>query len=161
MNTENQDFENLRRLLKLKRHEQPPPRYFNEFSGQVINRLQADVTKGRVESRSAAASEVPWLQRMLAIFEQKPILAGVFGAAVCGLLVAGAIYSDPRVQTDFAESSAPQIKAPAAIAIQAFAANPSLAFSTNPVSSGSLFETLPTLGIAEVENVVHRPFGPK
>ena len=161
MNTENQDFDNLRRLLKLKRHEQPPPRYFNEFSGQVINRLRAGVTEARTESRSAAASEVPWLQRILATFEQKPILAGVFGAAVCGLLIAGAIYSEPRVPTTFAESSAPQIKAPAAIAIQAFAESASLAFSTNPVSSGSLFDSLPTLRVAEVENVVHRPFGPK
>ncbi len=43
MSAENQDqdFEKLQRLLKLKRHESPPPRFFNDFSGQVTARIRA------------------------------------------------------------------------------------------------------------------------
>jgi hypothetical protein len=91
-NTEN--FEPLRRLLKLKRYEQPPPGYFNNFSRQVIARIQL----GERGEESAVIErllwEAPWLQRLWAAFEAKPILAGAFGLAVCGLLITGVIYSD-------------------------------------------------------------------
>ena len=34
MNSENDNFDQIQRMLKLKRYEQPPPRYFNDFSSQ-------------------------------------------------------------------------------------------------------------------------------
>ena len=40
MNAEPENFDQLCRLLKLKRHESPPPRYFNDFSSQVIARIR-------------------------------------------------------------------------------------------------------------------------
>lgn len=90
MSPENQDFESLRRLLKLKRYEQPPPRYFNEFSGRVIDRIRSDLSP----ARSEAAMEMTWLQRLLSAFDAKPLLAGAFGAVVVGVLVGGAVYSE-------------------------------------------------------------------
>src|SRR5690349_2256384 len=89
MNPDDQNFEGLRRLLKLKRYEQPPPRYFNDFSGQVINRIRAGYPGERAESLA-----LPWFQRMLSAFEAKPLLAGAFGAVVIGVLVGGAFSSD-------------------------------------------------------------------
>ena len=41
MSEKNNNFKQLKQLLKLKRHEIPPPGYFNHFSGDVISRLRA------------------------------------------------------------------------------------------------------------------------
>lgn len=41
MGAENNDFSQLRVLLSLKRHEQPPPRFFEEFASRVAARIQA------------------------------------------------------------------------------------------------------------------------
>ncbi len=41
METSPEDFESLQKLLKLKRYEHPHPRYFNDFSSQVIARIKA------------------------------------------------------------------------------------------------------------------------
>jgi hypothetical protein len=41
MGSSSEDFRSLQALLRLKRYEQPPPRYFNEFSGNVIARIRA------------------------------------------------------------------------------------------------------------------------
>ena len=93
MSQDNEDFGSLRRLLALKRHEQPPPGYFNDFSGQVIARIKA----GERADESALDRllwEAPWLQRLWAALEAKPILAAAFGATVCGLLIFGVIYSE-------------------------------------------------------------------
>ncbi|PYJ05511.1 MAG: hypothetical protein DME25_08320, partial [Verrucomicrobia bacterium] len=84
MNPESQDFTQLRRLLALKRHEQPPPGYFHDFSRQVVVRIRAGATG---DPESAMVWEVPWLRRLWAAFETKPILAGAFGVLVCGLLL--------------------------------------------------------------------------
>lgn len=93
MNQDSQDFESLRRLLALKRHEQPPPGYFNSFSSEVIARIKAG--DGAHETAIERLFwEASWLQRLWAALETKPIMAGAFGAAVCALMVAGVFYSD-------------------------------------------------------------------
>jgi hypothetical protein len=94
MSQDTENFEPLRRLLALKRHEQPPPGYFHNFSRQVIMRIQfgeTGETEGVLERLLAEAS---WLQRIWAAFEAKPVLAGAFGVAICGLLITGLVYSD-------------------------------------------------------------------
>ena len=94
MNQDTENFEKLRRLLKLKRYEQPPPRYFNDFSGQVIARIKLG---GRGEDTAVIGRllwEAPWLQRIWGAFEAKPVLAGAFGLAMCAFLITGVIYSE-------------------------------------------------------------------
>jgi hypothetical protein len=85
MNSDSENFEQLRKLLALKRHEQPPPGYFNNFSGKVI---------ARIESASQAEDGLAWLRRLWALVESKPMLTGAFGAAVCALVISGLIFSD-------------------------------------------------------------------
>jgi hypothetical protein len=95
MSQDSEDFGPLRRLLALKRHEQPPPGYFDSFSRQVIARIIAG--EGVDENvLDRVFWEVPWSRRLWMALEAraKPILAGAFGAAVCSLLVFGVIYSE-------------------------------------------------------------------
>jgi hypothetical protein len=94
MSEDTENFEQLRRLLALKRHEQPPPGYFSHFSRQVIGRIQAGERGEEAAVLDWLSWEAPWLQRIWAALETKPILAGAFGVALCGLMVAGALYSD-------------------------------------------------------------------
>lgn len=84
-NTEN--FDQLRKLLALKRHEQPPPGYFDKFSRHVISRLHSG-DKGEEETFAERLfTEAPWLQRVLETFQRKPAFAGGFGAAACLLII--------------------------------------------------------------------------
>src|SRR5437667_9847941 len=93
MSPESEGFEQLRRLIALKRHEQPPPGYFHHFSREVIVRIKAGDTGDPV--RAAWWSwEDSWLQRAWTAIETRPVIAGAFGVAVCGFFAAGALLSD-------------------------------------------------------------------
>jgi len=90
---EQENIQALRRLLALKRHEQPPPGYFNRFPTQVIARIQAGERAPDTfwERFSLDAS---WMGQLWSALETKPILAGAFGVAVCGLITSGFFFSD-------------------------------------------------------------------
>jgi hypothetical protein len=87
MNENENNFDALRRLLKLKRHETPPPGYFNRFSGQVIARIRTG------EARKSS-SETSWFVKLLQAFEFKPAFAGAFASALCLVLVFGIVYAE-------------------------------------------------------------------
>ena len=147
MNADNQNFEALRRLLKLKRHEKPPPRYFNDFSSQVLNRIRNVTPAEKEDLLEHVTLQSPWLAKVLGAFQTKPILAGLFGAAVCGLLVGGVVYSErmeanPK-SADLAVSQPQPVAVPQAATF--FGNDTSLAVSsTNPISptTGSLFDAV-------------------
>jgi len=86
-------------LLKLKRHEAPPPRYFNDFSGQVISRIRAVTPGGRFESFEDIVSQSPWMRRFWQVIEHRPAVSGLFTAAVCGLLGVGIFMSENAPRT--------------------------------------------------------------
>jgi hypothetical protein len=77
MNTNPQEFEKLRKLLALKRHELPPPGYFNGFSGNVIDRLQ---TERKTHSGI-------W-QQVLMLFRTRPAISWSFSVAAVFVLFA-------------------------------------------------------------------------
>jgi hypothetical protein len=135
MNREDQ----LRRLLKLKRYEQPPPRFFNEFSTQIVARLKA----GQDSSLGAT-----WLKRLWDALELRPLVPAAFGAAICGLLVLAAVYtdSDTTALTGLTAATLPtprlQPEADSAIPVNQSPLHGLLASSTNPVPAGSLFDQI-------------------
>ena len=108
MYPDSQNFEQLRRLLALKRHEQPPPGYFNSFSAQVIARIKAGERGEDTSSLWQLFWEGNWLQKVWSAMESKPALAGAFGVMVCGLLLSGVIYSGTTTNpTKFADNVLP------------------------------------------------------
>ncbi len=84
-----EDFEQLRKLLALKRHEAPPPGYFNDFSTKVCARIEA----------AEGARPVSGWHRLLATFDAKPILACTYGLAVGGLTLF-AVYFASNLGSD-------------------------------------------------------------
>ena len=91
------DFEQLGRVLALKRYEQPPPGYFHNFSRQVIVRIEAGELGDPITASFWSFSGGSFLQRMWATLDARPVLAGAFGVAVCGFFVVGALMSDSAI----------------------------------------------------------------
>ncbi len=87
MNSDPRTFERLRRLLVLKRYEQPPPGYFDRFPGEVIARIR------EYESEVRTGPGVLWLRRLWNALEYRAVLPTACGAAVCSVLVLGLIRS--------------------------------------------------------------------
>lgn len=75
------DFEDLRKLLSLKKYEQPPPSYFSELPGRIWIRIERE---GRTETFWA---------RFFPNNSLSPALAYSFGLLACGTLVFGIGYS--------------------------------------------------------------------
>jgi len=106
MNPESEDFDSLRRLLALKRYEQPPPGYFDRFSRDVMARIKAG------EKGGAAGLESSWFERLLAVLDVKPIFAGAFGTAVCAFVISGVISERaPAIGTASPNSVGPSVAA--------------------------------------------------
>jgi len=93
MNENQQNFESLRRLLTLKRHETPPPGYFNNFSRQVMARIRAGETGEAASQAEGLLPGIPWLLNWLQGLETKPVFAGSFATALCLLLLFGAVVA--------------------------------------------------------------------
>ena len=73
------DFDDLRKLLALKKHEQPPPGYFNRLPGKIFARIEA----------SELATQSTWWDWLVARFDARPILACAYGFTISGLLLMG------------------------------------------------------------------------
>jgi hypothetical protein len=150
MNQNTENFDQLRRLLALKRHELPPPGYFNGFSRQVIARIKVGETGEPGTLFDRLVWEAPWLQRIWAALEAKPILAGAFGIAVCGLLITGVIYSDKTDVSSMALMPATEAESsPMGLANGSAADHPLLAkpvlfepSSTSPIATAQTDDSL-------------------
>lgn len=92
------DFSKLKQLLACKRYEQPPPGFFNRFSGRVLARIEAEEWNELTEYSS-------WWQWVVEKFDAKPVVACVYGLTISGLLLAGFRLSE-IFETETAATSA-------------------------------------------------------
>jgi hypothetical protein len=113
MDSSPDNFDSLEKLLRLKKYEKPPPRYFNDFSHRVLARIEAG------ESRHS------WWERFG--FDLRPAFAAAAGVLACGLVVYGVATTD-----DNPESFKPADAVNLASGNDARTAN-----STNPVTYGT------------------------
>ena len=140
MSENENDFEALRRLLALKRHEIPPPGYFEDFSSGVISRIRA----------GEAAQELPWLLRLLQSFEAKPAYPVALASALCTLLLFGIVSveqspqlvsnSFPQNNTDF--SLIPHAQEPQWAMVNSNAAPADVSLFGAPNTSGGSLQTV-------------------
>ena len=109
MNENQPNFELLHRLLALKRHEMPPPGYFNVFSKRVIARIRAGEAETPAGLLERLSDQVPWLLKFLQAFEAKPVFAGAYASALCLLLIAGVILAErPETTSQASLEAMPQ-----------------------------------------------------
>lgn len=137
MSENENDFETVRQLLALKRHEVPPPGYFENFSSQVIARIQA----GEIQADDAAGTS--WLLRLLHAFETRPAYPVAFASALCMLLLFGIVSVE---QNPDMGSAWPQPNGSYVADTQASSLQLGNMSNTNPpvgMASSSLFETSP------------------
>ena len=138
MNENNNNFEDLKRLLKLKQHEVPPPGYFNNFSGEVVARIRSGEAGGSERLVDQLQLQVPWLMGLLRIFEAKPGVVGGFATSLCLLLLIGVVMAerpDSAPPGDLVSSATAPESAVALAAVMPAADNSGIAISTNPVIS--------------------------
>jgi hypothetical protein len=102
MSREQDQLDELQKMLALKRHEQPPTRFFHKLSDNVLQRLQTP----------EPPCEPTWRQRLGLDFDSKPVLVCATGVGVCGLLLLGLIASQhvaPPDEDSLSSSSATQL----------------------------------------------------
>ena len=145
MSENENDFEALRRLLALKRHEVPPPGYFENFSDGVMARIRA----------GEAVRELPWLLRFLQAFESRPAFPVAFASTLCFLLLFGivSIEQNPEIaaQPSYFGSNSSSFASLSGNSQTSSGSEPHLAGITNPpVNLSSLFNSQPNPYIQQV-----------
>lgn len=81
MSNESEKFDELRKLLALKRHEQPPPGFFRDLPGRVLMQIEQE-----------ESVRPGWWARLREAFELRPALSVGFAGGLCCLLVAGVYH---------------------------------------------------------------------
>lgn len=149
MSTETDNFEALRKLLVLKKHEVPPPGYFDQFAGEIRSRLAAGEHR-QTDLWREMGDEASWLQRLWSSLAAQPALAGAVGMAVCGLMLAGVYFSQSSESGNGGVVVAESWKLTAPVVSPMAGVQPAATMlassSTNPVmavpAGGSLFDRI-------------------
>jgi uncharacterized protein (DUF3820 family) len=107
MSSQPENPDPVQKLLSLKRHEVPPPRYFSDFSGRVIAHLDEPE---RIKT---------WWQRLGFNFDLQPAMVCALGMVVSALLLFGVLaslqMSEPRpvaFRSDASDGAEPMVLTP-------------------------------------------------
>lgn len=144
MRNSSDPFDGLQKLLALKRHEQPPPGYFDRLPGEILHRIRTE----RLPQPSwwdVLTEQHPWLQDVVRLLEARPLAASAVGA-VAGALLLAAVFAGhqaaqppihPPVGTSGPAESQPTLFAGAFPGNPGFGSQTEILASTNPVAPSS------------------------
>jgi len=153
MNQKEHNFEDLKRLLKLKQHEVPPPGYFNDFSGHVVSRIRAGEAGGSRSFMERLETDAPWVVNFLRIFETRPGVIGGLATSLCLLLVLVVVFSE---RSEKASRELLTISDPAATSATVTSMTaPTLAAASD--SSGIVASTNPVTSLQPVATLFGQP----
>jgi len=79
MNQPPDEFADLRRLLALKRHEEPPPGYFSRLPDRILLRIEQE----------DLSEHSTWWEWLVERFDARPVVAGAYACAISGLMLLG------------------------------------------------------------------------
>ncbi len=141
MSENENNFESVRRLLALKRHEIPPPGYFDNFSRSVAQKIRENRKAQAGTLFGVFGAQLPWLEKLVQAIYAKPVFASGFAGALCVMLFLAVISGE---RTDVTAS--PQLPGYTAANTASLAAlspaaltqpmnQPGIVSSTNPVLS--------------------------
>ncbi len=140
MSENENNFESVRRLLALKRHETPPPGYFNNFSRSVAQRIRESQKAQAGTFLGALVAQTPWLEKLLQAIYAKPVFASGFAGALCVLLFMAVINGERPDLTMQAQlpgyvANTASLAALSPAALTQPMNQPGIVSSTNPVLS--------------------------
>ena|SRR5208282_54656 len=81
MNTDTENYESVRRLLALKRHESPPPGFFAGLPGKIVERIER------------GEGQLTFWERVSSNFTLRPAFAYAFAVAAFGAFAGSMFYS--------------------------------------------------------------------
>jgi len=142
MSDANDNFQDLKKLLKLKRHEVPPPGYFNNFSDGITARIRAGEGAGSGNYFDRLQESSPFVANLLALFQAKPGLVGALATSACLMLLFTVVVTDRSEPASEAMSPLAEVPASPTSPIVATATPVTLAepmggitVSSNPIVS--------------------------
>jgi hypothetical protein len=149
MNQNHQEFEDLRKLMALKRHEQPPPEYLTRLHDNIIARIEE------------GEGEAGFWERFTSSFSLRPGMVYAFGLTMCSAVGLSSLYmfNDDNAQTAQTTRgiiSRPRVLAPAYASETAAPSDPAITLHvanwlryTNPSvetpAQLTLFDTAPRM----------------
>jgi hypothetical protein len=154
MNQNENNFEDLKRLLKLKQHEVPPPGYFSHFSGQVVSRIRAGEAGGLQAFTERLQSAAPWAAGLLRLFDTRPGLIGGFATSLCLLLVLVAVFAD---RSDVGSKNLLAVSEPSVATGSSVASMPAPTLLAASDSSGIVASTNPVTSLQPVATLFGQP----
>ncbi len=140
MSERGQNFDDLKKLLKLKRHEVPPPGFFNEFSEEVVARIRAGESRNAHSLADRLNDQAPWLVSFLRLFEAKPGIVGGFATSLCLLMLFGVVLAE-RSETGPKNIFTAAADGQAAATAVETSATPQFAANTLPAEGGITIST--------------------
>ena len=154
MSETNNNFEDLKRLLELKRREIPPPGYFHHFSGDVVARIRTGESGGAQSFLERLHADSPYLTALLQLVGAKPGIVGALASGACLLLLVGVLFTN--------RSEPGSTAAPMVFAQSATEASPTLASSDTlePADNGITVSTNPVSSLQPANTLFGAPQNP-